>query len=143
MIVTWQTMHKSKHHAYVQYGREKDNLKHQAKAEVVKFKEHHTKFYTYRALMKHLKPGHSYCKFITFSRLNRTLLSFSHSYPSDYHVGYEGAFSHRYHFRTLHQGHKWLPSLAVYGDMGIANDRSLPYIQRDVEKHEYDAIFHL
>lgn len=63
MIVTWQTMHSIDHHPYVEYGRDKHNLGHKANAEVTKFREGKTKFYTYRALMKHLKPKNSYCKF--------------------------------------------------------------------------------
>lgn len=66
MIVTWQTMHSihGNHGAYVEFGRDKNDLKHWSKAEVSKFTEGQTKFYTYRALMSSLKPKHSYCELL-------------------------------------------------------------------------------
>lgn len=46
-------------------------------------------------------------------------------------------------FTTLPEGEEWLPRLAVYGDLGYENEKSLPYLSEEVKDDKLDAIFHI
>ena len=62
----------------------------------------------------------------------------------DYKVGSkETSWSDVYYFRTLPSGNNWLPSLAIYGDLGLQNKQSLPFMKKDVHKNIYNVIFHI
>jgi phosphoglycolate phosphatase-like HAD superfamily hydrolase len=37
----------------------------------------------------------------------------------------------------------WTPQLAIFGDLGNENARSLPYLQEEVQRGMYDAILHV
>ena len=78
---------------------------------------------------------------ITFESFNCLIVS---QKLSDYRVGSKGSkWSQIFHFRTLPTGDKWYPRFAIYGDMGIENEVSLPFILADVEMNMYDVIFHV
>ncbi|XP_017463684.1 PREDICTED: acid phosphatase type 7-like, partial [Rhagoletis zephyria] len=127
MVVTWATMHHITDTGTVEYGLQAGNLSQQAAAEVSHFAKDGASFYTYRALLTHLKPATQYY----------------------YRVGSKGS-SHSavFTFRTLPSGSKWLPRFAVYGDLGFQNEESLPFLTKDVigqpNNHPlYDVIFHV
>lgn len=54
-------------------------------------------------------------------------------------------WSQVFHFRTLPvlTDPDWMPSLAVYGDLGFENSQSMPYLQADVDQGLYDLILHV
>ena len=63
MVVTWATVHHISDTGTVQYGLQAGNLSQQAAAEVSHFAKDGASFYTYRALLTHLKPATQYCRF--------------------------------------------------------------------------------
>ena len=43
----------------------------------------------------------------------------------------------------MRDGQDWSPRLAIFGDMGNVNARSLPRIQLEADKGMYDAVIHV
>jgi hypothetical protein len=37
----------------------------------------------------------------------------------------------------------WIPHLAVFGDLGNENGRSVPQLQEEAQHGMYDAVFHI
>ena len=37
----------------------------------------------------------------------------------------------------------WSPQLAIFGDMGNENAKSLPHLQEEVQRGMYDAVMHV
>lgn len=54
-------------------------------------------------------------------------------------TGYYKTFT----FRTLKTGPSFMPRIAIYGDLGYQNERSLHFLEKDVQDKKYDAIFHI
>ena len=79
------------------------------------------KMYIHRVTMKDLKPGKGYY----------------------YHVGSEDGWSAIYWFTTLKSGTDWSPKIALYGDLGNFNGKSIPRLQQEVSKSSFDAIIHV
>lgn len=52
-------------------------------------------------------------------------------------------YSDQLSFKTWPSGYDWAPSLAVYGDMGNTNARSIPRLETDLAAGMYDAILHV
>ena len=44
---------------------------------------------------------------------------------------------------TLNTGTSWSPRLAIYGDMGSTNARSLPRLINEANAGNFDAILHI
>ena len=44
---------------------------------------------------------------------------------------------------TLNTGTNWSPRLAIYGDMGSVNARSLPMLSSETDAQHFDAILHV
>ena len=44
---------------------------------------------------------------------------------------------------TLNSGTNWSPRLAIYGDMGSTNVRSLPKLMSETDAGNFDAILHV
>ena len=44
---------------------------------------------------------------------------------------------------TLNSGRNWSPRLAIYGDMGSTNARSLPRLISETNAGNFDAILHI
>jgi hypothetical protein len=60
-----------------------------------------------------------------------------------YQVGdYLGGWSKTFNFNTPPASNQWKPRLAIYGDMGLENDKSLPYLKPLVQSSKIDAIIH-
>jgi len=62
---------------------------------------------------------------------------------TDYHCGSDQGWSAIYYFKTLPKSSNWSPSFAVFGDLGNINAQSLPRLQEEVQRGEYDAILHV
>ncbi|XP_005101479.2 acid phosphatase type 7 [Aplysia californica] len=60
-----------------------------------------------------------------------------------YIVGNEYEFSDEHMFRAMRAGQNWSPRLAIYGDMGNVNARSLPRLEADAFAGMYDAVLHV
>ena len=45
-------------------------------------------------------------------------------------------------FKTLPSGTDWLPSFAIFGDLGAEHSDSLPLLQEDTQRGLYDVIIH-
>lgn len=48
-----------------------------------------------------------------------------------------------FHFVTIKDDVNWSPRLAVLGDMGSVNAKSLPMLTQSVRNSMYDAIIHV
>jgi len=53
------------------------------------------------------------------------------------------AMSTEFSFKTMSDESGWAPRLAVYGDFGLFNDRSIPLLQHEVNTSNIDAILHI
>ena len=60
-----------------------------------------------------------------------------------YVVGNEYELSEKFSFQAMKAGQDWSPRLAIYGDMGNVNSRSLARIQLEADKGMYDAVIHV
>lgn len=60
-----------------------------------------------------------------------------------YHVGSELGWSPEFWFKTIPKGESWSPQLAVYGDMGNINAKSLAHLQEETQRGMYNAILHV
>ena len=61
----------------------------------------------------------------------------------EYRCGNQGVWSDVYTFKTRKSGPGWSPRLAIYGDMGYVNSRSLSFLIEDVRRGLYDAVLHV
>jgi len=57
--------------------------------------------------------------------------------------GEEDSWSETHWFTTLQAGTDWSPRLAVYGDLGSENAKSLPLLANDTLAGMYDAVLHV
>ena len=46
-------------------------------------------------------------------------------------------------FKTLKSGVNWSPRLAIFGDLGSVNAKSLSYLQEETQNGNFDAILHV
>uniref|UniRef100_A0A0B6ZTI3 Purple acid phosphatase n=1 Tax=Arion vulgaris TaxID=1028688 RepID=A0A0B6ZTI3_9EUPU len=60
-----------------------------------------------------------------------------------YVVGNEYELSDEHMFQAMPEGQDWSPHLAVYGDMGNVNSRSLIRLEKEAYAGIYDAILHV
>lgn len=60
-----------------------------------------------------------------------------------YHCGSVQGWSDLFWFMTSSDESTWTPQLAIFGDLGNENARSLPYLQEEVQRGMYDAILHV
>ncbi|XP_026332505.1 acid phosphatase type 7 isoform X1 [Hyposmocoma kahamanoa] len=60
-----------------------------------------------------------------------------------YHCGSQYGWSERFTFKTPPQGENWVVRAAIYGDMGTDNAHSLPYLQDEAERDNFDLILHV
>jgi len=75
------------------------------------------------------------------SRVLLSALNFSTRYF--YRVGDDlGGWSNMFYFKTVPYSN-FSPKFAVFGDMGLTNARSLPYLQRMAQDNEFDAVLHV
>ncbi|XP_016978655.1 acid phosphatase type 7 isoform X4 [Drosophila rhopaloa] len=123
IVVTWNTRDNT-NESICEFGI--DGLQQRAKAAQMptKFVDGGAKKatqYIHRVTLAHLKPNTTYL----------------------YHCGSDLGWSATYWFRTRFDHGDWSPSLAIYGDMGVVNAASLPALQRETQRGQYDAIIHV
>ncbi|XP_020622284.1 acid phosphatase type 7-like [Orbicella faveolata] len=61
----------------------------------------------------------------------------------EYHCGGLEGWSALYAFKALKSGVDWSPRMAVFGDLGSVNARSLSYLQEETQEGKYDAFLHV
>jgi len=62
---------------------------------------------------------------------------------SDYKVGCSDKWSNTFTMITLNTGTNWSPRLAIYGDMGSTNARSMSRLKNETDARHFDAILHI
>ncbi|XP_064621552.1 acid phosphatase type 7-like isoform X1 [Lineus longissimus] len=60
-----------------------------------------------------------------------------------YRCGSPSNWSRVYNFTTMQDGTNWSPRLAIYGDMGFKNAKSMPFLLKEMEKGDFDAVLHV
>lgn len=60
-----------------------------------------------------------------------------------YHCGSGKGWSDKFWFKTPSNDPDWIPHLAVFGDLGSENARSIPQLQEEAQRGMYDAVFHI
>nr|CAD7394660.1 unnamed protein product [Timema cristinae] len=114
MVITWSTGRRTEF-SCVEYGLGNLELIESA-FKMTPFR----KQYIHRVKLTNLKPNSVYA----------------------YHCGSEKGWSPVFWFKTRPPGQSWSPALAVYGDLGYHNARSLPHLQNEVQRGFYDAVIH-
>uniref|UniRef100_A0A146M8T4 Purple acid phosphatase n=1 Tax=Lygus hesperus TaxID=30085 RepID=A0A146M8T4_LYGHE len=120
IVVTWST--KQRAPSVVEYGI--DGLARSVKGTVKKFVDNGPRQlaqYIHRVKLSDLLPKQRYV----------------------YHCGSNLGWSDEFWFRTVDNTTDWAPKLAVYGDMGNENARSLPFLQRESLVGSLDAVLHV
>ncbi|KXJ28316.1 Iron/zinc purple acid phosphatase-like protein [Exaiptasia diaphana] len=64
-------------------------------------------------------------------------------FNTDYHCGGSGGWSPVFSFTVRPAGANWSPRLALFGDMGNKNARSVPFLQEETQQGHFDAILHV
>ncbi|PNF29564.1 Acid phosphatase type 7 [Cryptotermes secundus] len=72
-----------------------------------------------------------------------TLLQLTPRSKYVYHCGSDQGWSDLFWFMTSSDESTWTPQLAIFGDLGNENARSLPHLQEEVQRGMYDAILHV
>lgn len=62
---------------------------------------------------------------------------------TEYHCGGLEGWSALYSFKALKSGVDWSPRMAVFGDLGSVNAKSLSYLQEETQAGKYDAFLHV
>ena len=62
---------------------------------------------------------------------------------TEYHCGGLEGWSARFAFKALKSGVEWSPRMAVYGDLGNVNAKSISYLQEETQQGKYDAFLHV
>ena len=62
---------------------------------------------------------------------------------AEYHCGGLDGWSAIFSFKTFKPGVNWSPRLAVFGDLGSVNAKSLSYLQEETQRGHFDAILHV
>lgn len=60
-----------------------------------------------------------------------------------YRAGSDNGWSQMFSFKTPPAGEDWVLRIAIYGDMGVNNSMSLPFLKEDVAEDKYDMILHV
>lgn len=60
-----------------------------------------------------------------------------------YRCGSSKGWSKEFWFVTPRNDPDWIPHLAVFGDLGNENGRSVPQLQEEAQRGMYDAVFHI
>ncbi|XP_053210301.1 acid phosphatase type 7-like [Panonychus citri] len=121
MIVTWTTFD-SIGKPVVEYGTKKlDLLSTGSSSKFVDGGSERRSMLIHRVLLTNLVPGQTYM----------------------YHVGSEFGWSPIFWFAAVKNGSDWSPRLAVFGDLGNENAKTLPRLQEDAQSGAFDAILHV
>lgn len=121
IVVTWSTRNQS-NESMVEYGIGGLIKRSFGSSTLFVSGENGTKSqYIHRVNLRQLTPGSKYV----------------------YHCGSDQGWSDRFWFITSPDESTWSPQLAIFGDLGNENARSLPHLQEEVQRGMYDAILHV
>ncbi|KAK2561166.1 Acid phosphatase type 7 [Acropora cervicornis] len=123
VIVTWVTLSSTKF-SIVEYNKVGFPLTMRAFGSITKFVDGGTE---HRVLFMH--------------RVKLTGLIADQVY--EYHCGGLDGWSAIFSFKTFKPGVNWSPRLAVFGDLGSVNAKSLSYLQEETQSGHFDAILHV
>lgn len=121
MVVTWVTLNQT-NSTIVEYGQA--SLNYMAPGIETLYIDNGSErrhIYMHRVILTQLEPGQKYI----------------------YHCGGLKGWSGIFFFRAMKYGQNWSPKLAVYGDMGNVNGRSVPRLQEGAQRGLFDAILHV
>ena len=141
MVVMWTTFDPTSD-STVQYGEHGGNLSNTVTGNMVKFVDggsKHTVRYMHTVKLDALKPASKYGKLLLFIEYDLII----HKSLLDYKVGCSEQWSKVFTMTTLNSGANWSPRLAIYGDMGSTNARSLPMLTNEADAGHFDAILHV
>ena len=62
---------------------------------------------------------------------------------TEYRCGGLDGWSALYAFKALKSGVDWSPRMAVFGDLGSVNAKSISYLQEETQQGKYDAFLHI
>ncbi|THD24733.1 Purple acid phosphatase [Fasciola hepatica] len=122
IVVTWVTTNATRE-SVVKYGLDRLDNKQSGSQEVfIDGGSEQRSFYIHRVRIANLTAGLIYY----------------------YVCGCDSNWSPTFQFRALPNHANWSPRLAIFGDLGVENGRSLPELQREtIELESFDAIFHV
>lgn len=121
MVVTWSTFNDT-NSSVVEYGINGLNFKTTGyRTLFVDDGTEKRKQYIHRVKLNDLKPHQKYW----------------------YHCGSDYGWSSVYYFQTMPNGSNWSPRLALFGDMGNENAKSLGRLQEEAQRGQYDAVIHI
>ncbi|KAJ7374236.1 hypothetical protein OS493_007313 [Desmophyllum pertusum] len=123
MMVTWVTL-AATNYSIVEYNKGGLPLTLQASGDVTKFTD-----------------GGSEHRVLYIHRVKLTGLASDQMY--DYHCGGVEGWSGLFSFKALKSGVDWSPRMAVFGDLGSVNAKSVSYLQEETQQGKYDAILHV
>ncbi|KAL9953577.1 hypothetical protein ACROYT_G041018 [Oculina patagonica] len=123
MMVTWVTLAPT-NYSIVQYNKASFPLTLQATGGVTKFTDGgpaHRVLFIHRVKLTGLVPDQMY----------------------EYHCGGYDGWSALYSFKALKSGVDWSPRMAVFGDLGSFNAKSISYLQEETQQGKYDVFLHV
>jgi len=123
MMVTWVTLAFT-NYSIVEYNKAGFPLTLRVPGGVTKFTDggsEHRVLYIHRVKLTGLVPDQMY----------------------EYHCGGLEGWSALYSFKALKSGVDWSPRMAVFGDLGSVNAKSLSYLQEETQHGKYDAFLHV
>ncbi|KAL9954279.1 hypothetical protein ACROYT_G041794 [Oculina patagonica] len=123
MMVTWVTLAFT-NYSIVEYNKVGFPLTLRASGGVTKFTDGgpaHRVLFIHRVKLTGLVPGQRY----------------------DYHVGGYDGWSELFAFNALKSGEDWSPRIALYGDLGSVNAKSIAFLQQEAQEGKYDAFLHI
>ncbi|XP_044733329.1 acid phosphatase type 7-like [Chrysoperla carnea] len=121
IIVTWSTPDKTFGKSIVEYGVDKINLRSVGyRKKFVDGGKAKRAQYVHRVTLTDLKANTTY----------------------KYRCGGEQGWSPIFWFKTFPDGDNWIPNIAIYGDLGNEEGRSLPQLQKEAQDGLYNAIIH-
>ncbi|XP_068729313.1 acid phosphatase type 7-like [Montipora capricornis] len=123
MIVTWVTLSFT-NDSIVEYNKFGFPLTMRASGNITRFVDggsEHRVLYMHRVKLTGLTPDEVY----------------------EYHCGGVDGWSAVFSFKALKSGVNWAPRLAVFGDLGSVNGKSLSYLQEETQQGHFDAILHV
>ncbi|XP_073248091.1 acid phosphatase type 7-like [Porites lutea] len=123
MMVTWVTLTLT-NYSIVEYNKGGFPLTLHATGAVTKFTD-----------------GGSQHRVLYMHRVKLTGLAYDQVY--DYHCGGWDGWSAVFSFKTFKSGVDWSPRLAVFGDLGSVNAKSLSYLQEETQMGHFDGILHV
>lgn len=120
IVVTWSTFNDTK--SEVKYGKHQMNKLASGSSKVfVDGGKMHRRQWIHRVLLPNLEFNTRYM----------------------YRAGSDNGWSQMFSFKTPPAGEDWVLRIAIYGDMGVNNSMSLPFLKEDVAEDKYDMILHV